>query len=78
MTDKGFGELRRFVWITKDDETKRAWIDLVEEKGLTRKDLMLLLGAMGINYEQFSKFVPGSVSPDRSNLPEVSQLLDLC
>ncbi len=73
-----FGDMRRFKWITKDDKTKKEWLDLVEEKGLSRKDLVLLLGAMAINYEQFSVFVPGSVSPDRSSLPEVSQLLDLC
>lgn len=75
---KKFGELRRFRWITKDDETKRRWLDLVEEKRLSRNDLILLLGAMGINYEQFSRVVPGCPAGLPENLPEVSQLLAHC
>lgn len=75
---KKFGELRRFRWITKDDETKRAWLDLVERKGLSRRDLILLIGAMGINYEQFSRVVPGCPAGFPENLPEVSQLLAHC
>lgn len=67
------GDLRRFVWITKDERTRKAWVDLVIKKGITKKDLILLLGAMGIRYE-----FAGSVSPDRSNLPEVAQLLEMC
>ena len=75
---KKFGELRRFRWITKDDETKRAWLDLVKRKGLSRRDLILLIGAMGINYEQFSAVVPGCPAGFPENLPEVSQLLAHC
>lgn len=72
MTNE-LGDLRRFVWITKDEGTKKAWVDLVIKKGITKEDLILLLGAMGIRYE-----FAGSVSPDRSNLPEVAQLLEMC
>ena len=69
---KKFGELRRFRWITKDDETKRAWLDLVERKGLSRRDLILLIGAMGITYEQFP------ITESSEGRPEVAELLKFC
>ena len=72
------GMLRRFHWITKDDETKGAWLDLVMKKGLSRRDLILLIGAMGINYEQFSAVVPDCHAEFPENLPEVSELLAHC
>lgn len=28
MTNE-FGDFRRFVWITKDEGTRKAWVDLV-------------------------------------------------
>ena len=71
-------ELRRFRYTT-DDEGIQEQIDaLIAEKGLSRKDLMLLLWGLEINYDAFSIMIPGCSSAHPENRPHVSQLISLC
>lgn len=71
-------ELRRFKYTTDDKEVQARIDALIPEKGLSRKDLMLLLWGLEINYDAFPILIPGCSSAHPENRPHVSRLISLC
>lgn len=71
-------ELRRFKFSTDNKEIQDRVENLLEEKGITRKELMLLLGSMEINYEAFAEFPEVSALAAQGKRPDVSLLIELC